>query len=171
MELHIDGHHTAVSAELQTWITDRAEALNTPYNDIVHARVTLEKHERHAQGSEEARVFLTLSGKTITAARVGKTLEDALYSVFDVIDRELRDFRLIRRGVVKAHDSRLRGRIVRLFPERGYGFIETDAQREVYFHAHAVHGVPFDTLTIDTTVELDIEDGDKGPQATRVIPR
>jgi len=27
--------------------------------------------------------------------------------------------------------------MVRLFVDRGYGFIETDARREVYFHAHA----------------------------------
>jgi cold shock CspA family protein/ribosome-associated translation inhibitor RaiA len=171
MELHIDGQHTEVSTDLQSWITERVEALNTPHDDIVHARVTVEKHERHAHGSDEARVFLTLSGKNITAARTGKTLEDALYTVFDVIDRELRDFRLIRRGVVKEHSPQVRGRIVRLFPDRGYGFIETETQREVYFHANAVHGVPFDKLAVNTAVDLDIEAGEKGPQATRVTPR
>jgi cold shock CspA family protein/ribosome-associated translation inhibitor RaiA len=170
MELHIDGQHTEVSAELQRWIADRVETLNTPHDDIFHARVTLEKHARHGYGSDEARVFLTLSGKTISAARTGNTLEDAVYSVFDVIDRELRDFRILRRGVVKDPGPRVRGRIVRLFPERGYGFIETEAQREVYFHANAVHGLPFDKLEVNTTVELDVEAGDKGPQATRVIP-
>jgi cold shock CspA family protein/ribosome-associated translation inhibitor RaiA len=170
MELHIDGQHTDVSADLQGWITERVEALNTPQDDIFHARVTLEKHERHGHGSDEARVFLTLSGKTISAVRTGKTLEDALYNVFDVIERELHDFRIIRRGVVKDPGPRLRGRIVRLFPERGYGFIETESQREVYFHANAVHGVPFDKLAVNTVVELDVEAGDKGPQATRVTP-
>ena len=60
---------------------------------------------------------------------------------------------------------------MRLFVDRGYGFIETDARREVYFHAHAVHGIPFEKLAVGMVVDLDIEAGKDGPQAARVIPR
>jgi cold shock CspA family protein len=52
----------------------------------------------------------------------------------------------------------------------GYGFIETEAHREVYFHAHAVHGIPFEQLHVNMVVDLDIEAGHAGLQAIRVTP-
>src|SRR5207342_2196505 len=135
-----------------------------------HARITLVKSERHRRGSDEARVLLTLSGKTLSATRTGDTLEDALYGVMEVIERELHDFREIRRGIVKEPGPRPRGHIVRIFHDRGHGFIETESHQEVYFHAHSVQGIPFENLHVDMVVDLDIEAGNRGPQASRVTP-
>lgn len=168
MELHIEAQHTEVDPTLRDWIRARCEALNTPYADIVQARVTLSKHPHHLRGSDEARIVLTLSGKVLTATRTEETIEDALYAVFDVMERTLHDFRSRRRGVNKDPGPRIRGRIVRLFADRGYGFITTDTDREVYFHANAVHGTSFDQLQVGTVVELEIEAGHQGPQASRV---
>ena len=170
MELHIEAQHTEVDSTLRDWIGARCEALNTPHADIVQARVALVKHPHHLRGSDEAHVVCTLSGKIINVTRAGETLKDALYKVFDVLERELHDFRSVRRGVSKDPGPRVRGRIVRLFADRGYGFIATDTHREVYFHANAVHGTPFEKLQVDTVVDLDIEAGHQGPQATRVTP-
>ena len=79
MELQVEVQHTEIEPTLQDWIHARCEALNAPYEDIVHARVALVKHPRHLQGSDEARIFLTLSGKTLNVTRAGDTLEDALH--------------------------------------------------------------------------------------------
>jgi cold shock CspA family protein/ribosome-associated translation inhibitor RaiA len=170
MELQVDAQHTEVDPTLRDWIHARCAAWDMPYEDIVHARVTLVKHPHHLRGSDEARVFLTLSGKTLSVTRAGDTLEEALYEACDVIERELHDFRSLRRGVSKSPGPRVRGRIVRLFADRGYGFIATDTHREAYFHANAVHDIPFAQLQVDTVVDLDIEAGHQGPQATRVTP-
>jgi len=170
MELHVEVQHTEVDPALRDWIHARCKALNTPHEDIVQARVALVKHPRHLHGSDGARVVLTLSGKSINVSRTGETLADALYEAFDVLERALQDFRNLRRGVSKDPGPRVRGRIVRLFADRGYGFIATDTHREVYFHANAVHGMPFAKLQVDTVVDLDIEAGHQGPQATRVTP-
>lgn len=170
MELHIDAQNIDLEPDLQTWITERLDALNAPDQDILHARVTAVKSVHHLQGSDEARVVLVLSGKTLSATRMGDTIADALYEVLDVIERELHDFRTVRRGVVKEPGPRLHGRIVRVFPDEGYGFIETEAHREVYFHAHAVHSIPFEQLHVNMVVDLDIEAGHAGLQATRVTP-
>jgi len=170
MELHIDAQHIDLEPDLQTWITERLEALNALDQDILHARVTVVKHVHHLRGSDEARVMLALSGKTLSATRMGDTIADALYEVLEVIERELHDFRTVRRGVVKEPGPRPRGRIVRVFPDEGYGFIETEAHREVYFHANAVHGIPFAQLSVNMVVDLDIEAGHAGLQATRVTP-
>jgi cold shock CspA family protein len=114
---------------------------------------------------------LALAGKTLSATGTGDTITDALYEVFDLIAREFHDFRTVRRGVVKAPGPRPHGRIVRVFPDEGYGFIETEAHRDVYFHANAVHGIPFEQLHVNMVVDLDFEAGHAGLQATRVTPR
>ena len=170
MELHIEAQHIDLEPDLQTWITARLDALNAPDQDILHARVTVVKSVHHLRGSDEARVVLVLSGKTLSATHTGDTIDDALYEVLDVIERELHDFRTVRRGVVKEPGPRPHGRIVRVFPDEGYGFIETEAHREVYFHAHAVHGIPFEQLHVNMVVDLEIEAGHAGLQATRVTP-
>jgi cold shock CspA family protein/ribosome-associated translation inhibitor RaiA len=170
MELHIEGQHTEVAPDLQSWIAEHLEALDAPYHDILHGRVTLVKNERHRQGSDEARVLLSLAGKTLSATRTGDTLQDALYQVMEVIERALYDFRDVRRGIVKEPGPRPRGHIVSLFHDRGYGFIATESHQEVYFHANSVQGIPFEKLHVDMVVDLDIETGHRGPQASRVTP-
>jgi cold shock CspA family protein/ribosome-associated translation inhibitor RaiA len=170
MELHIDAQHANLEPEMRAWITQRLGDFNTPHQDIIHARVTLVKQTHHQHGSDEARVFLTLPGKTLSATCRGATLESALSQVMDVMTRELHDFRSRRQGTVKTPGPRLRGHIVRLFAERDYGFIEAETHGDVYFHAHAVHGLPFEQLRVGMSVDLDIEAGHAGPQATRVTP-
>jgi hypothetical protein len=95
--------------------------------------MVLHKATHHIQGADEVRVILSLAGKTLSASKTAETLDDAVYAVLDAIGREVQDYRIQRRGVVKEPGPRPRGRIVRLFVDRGYGFIETDARREVYF--------------------------------------
>ena len=170
MELHIDAQHSDLEPDLKLWITERLETLNAPEQDILHARVTVVKHLHHLRGSDEARVMLVLAGKTLSATCTGDTITDALYEVLDVIERELHDFRTVRRGVVKEPGPRPHGRIVRVFPDEGYGFIETEAHREGYFHANAVHGIPCAQLHVNMVVDLDIEAGHAGLQASRVSP-
>ena len=170
MDIHIEAQQTEIDASFRASIAERLAALNTPYEDIMHARVTLVKHERHGRGSDEARIFLMLSGKTLSASHQADTLEDAFYDVLGVMERSLHDFRVLRRGVVKEPGPRSRGRIARLFPDQGYGFIVTDTNQEVYFHANSVHGIPFEKLALEMPVDLDIEAGHRGPQASRVTP-
>jgi len=171
MQIYIEGQHTDIQPALHDWITERFEELNTPHDDILHARVVLDKDTHHIQGADEARIIVSLAGKTLSASKTADTLDDAVYAILDAIGREVQDYRSQRRGVIKEPGPRPRGRIVRLFPDRGYGFIETDGRRDVYFHANAVQGIPFEKLAVGMVVDLDIEAGDKGPQAARVVPR
>jgi ribosomal subunit interface protein len=170
MQIYIEGQHIDIQPALHDWITERFEELNTPHNDILHARMVLAKATHHIQGADEARVIVALAGRTLSASKTAETLDDAVYAALDAIAREVQDYRTQRRGVVKEPGPRPRGRIVRLFHDRGYGFIETDGRREVYFHAHAVQGMPFEKLAVGMVVDLDLEAGDKGPQAARVTP-
>lgn len=69
MELHVEAQHTEMAPTLQDWIRTRCQTLNTPYEAIFYVRVALVKHPRHLHGSDEARGFLTLSGKTMASWR------------------------------------------------------------------------------------------------------
>ena len=59
-------------------------------------------------------------------------------------------------------------RVARLFPEKGYGFLETPDDREIYFHRNSVLDSAFDQLKPGTPVRFAEEQGDEGPQATTV---
>jgi cold shock CspA family protein len=61
-----------------------------------------------------------------------------------------------------------RGRVIRLFREEGYGFLETPDGREIYFHRNSVLHPGFDRLEIGTEVRFAEEEGEKGPQASTV---
>jgi ribosomal subunit interface protein len=170
MQISIEGHHTDIQTELRERITQWLEALNAQHEDIVHARVALDKDTHHQQGADEVRVILTLPGKTLTAKKTATNLYDAANAALTTIERELKEFRDQRREVVKEPGPRIRGRIVRIFRDRGYGFAETETYEEVYFHANSVHGIPFGELEVGMAMDMEIETGEKGPQASRIAP-
>lgn len=68
-------------------------------------------------------LLLTLGeqAETVLLGSASRQPRDALYAGFDVMERELHDFRSLRRGVSKDPGPRVRGRIIRLFADRGYG--------------------------------------------------
>jgi cold shock CspA family protein len=58
--------------------------------------------------------------------------------------------------------------VVKLFPEEGHGFLESEDGREVYFHRNSVLGRGFDRLDIGNEVRFVEERGEEGPQASTV---
>jgi ribosomal subunit interface protein len=171
MQIYIEGQHTDVQSELRERITQRLEELNAQHDDILHARVALDKDTHHQQGADEVRITLSLAGKMLTARKTATTLYDAANAAMETIDRELRRFREQRQEGTQARGPRISGRVVKLFGERQYGFVETETYAEVFFHADAVRDASFDKLEIGMVMDLEIESGEKGPQAARITPR
>jgi CspA family cold shock protein len=64
----------------------------------------------------------------------------------------------------------MHGTIKRIIRDRGFGFIRTAEGQEVFFHRSSLQGLDFDVLKEGTSVECDVERGDKGPRATNVRP-
>jgi len=58
---------------------------------------------------------------------------------------------------------------VRLFHDRGYGFLESEEGYEVYFHQNAVADDAFAKLTVGDEVRFEEGEGEQGPQATTVV--
>ena len=90
---------------------------------------------------------------------------------FHAVERQLEDYAQKQRREVKPHESeREYARIARLYPEQSYGFLETRAQLNVYFHRDVVRDANFDDLTVGSEVlyTLAHDEGPMGPMASSV---
>jgi cold shock CspA family protein len=102
--------------------------------------------------------------------------EDAFVAVRDAFAaarRRLQDRHRRMTGQVKTHEEAPRGRVTRLFPEDGYGFLEAGDGREIYFHRNALVNGDFDRLSVGREVRFFEREGEKGPQAStlHLVPR
>jgi len=92
----------------------------------------------------------------------------AIREAFEVARRQLQDYTRRRRGATKAHTPPPEGRVVRIFPYEGYGFIESRDGHEVYFDKGSVLGRGFGKLAVGSKVAFVEEKGEKGAQASTV---
>ncbi|AXI08477.1 cold-shock protein [Oceanobacillus sp. 143] len=53
--------------------------------------------------------------------------------------------------------------------DKGFGFIEIEGGDDVFVHFSAIQGDGFKTLEEGQQVSFDIEEGNRGPQATNVV--
>ncbi len=60
------------------------------------------------------------------------------------------------------------GKVKWFSAEKGYGFIEREDGGDVFVHFSAIQDQGFKTLTEGQTVEFDIVEGARGPQAANV---
>ena len=59
---------------------------------------------------------------------------------------------------------------IKRITDRGFGFIETDSNKDMFFHSSNLEGVQFDDLREGQRVEYEVGQGPKGPRAERVRP-
>lgn len=62
-----------------------------------------------------------------------------------------------------------RGKVKWFSNQKGYGFITTDAGKDVFVHHTAIKSEGYRTLEEGQEVEFDIEKGPKGEQAVNVV--
>lgn len=63
----------------------------------------------------------------------------------------------------------MQGKVKWFNQEKGYGFIEVDGEKDIFVHYSAIEQDGFKTLKEGETVEFDVVEGQKGPQAANVI--
>jgi CspA family cold shock protein len=61
-----------------------------------------------------------------------------------------------------------KGKIKRLMRERGFGFIDAEDGREIFFHQSELQNASFSDLQEEDQLEFDVVKGDKGPKAENV---
>lgn len=155
-------------------VEERARRLERYYPELVGCSVTVEGPGRHRRTGGPFSVQLDLrvpNAEPIVVTRQrAEELPVAIRESFDAARRRLEDFARQQRGDVKRHEPQPTGRVSRLFPEAGYGFIRTDEvpAREIYFHRNSLLGAAFETLAVGAEVRFHEEAGAEGPQASTV---
>lgn len=182
------------SDALESEIQARINKLETYYRSIMGCRVLVELAQRHHEAGNRyhVRIDLTVPGEEIVVAHEASlhaTAQDvdverarkadetdperkharvAIREAFDVARRQLQDYVRRQRGTVKAPVRQPHGRVARLFPVDGYGYIEAEDGHEVYFQKSSVLGNAFEHLTVGSAVSFVEEPGEKGPRASTV---
>lgn len=134
-------------------------------------RVTLGMIQRHKHQGRlfNVRVDVTLPGHEIVVNRDrSEDIYVALRDAFDHTKRKLEDVARRMRGDIKYHEPEHRGRVVEIYPDEGFGFIEKPDGEHVYFHRFNLLHPDFDTLREGDEVIFLEEPAKQGSQANRV---
>lgn len=168
-DLKIAAKNLNLTDPLRDAVAERVEKLEEFYGGIVACRVSLEGPGGHHRGGRiRAKIALTVPRKELVVNR--RTSDDpflAVGSAFDAADRLLEDHVRRLRGYVKVPQGAKVGRVSKIFPFRGYGFLEA-AGREIYFHRNSVLAPGFDRLKVGTKVRFSEEAAEEGSQASTV---
>lgn len=161
---------------IETAIREKVAKLERFAQHIISCRVVVDAPHKHRNKGMiyHVKIDFTLPGKEIVVnqhADEHHAHEDvyvAIRDAFDAARRQLEDFVRQRRGEVKTHDPVPQGRIAKLNPSEGYGLIETNDNREIYFHRNSLVNQDFDKLHVGMSVHFSAEMGEQGPQASSV---
>ncbi|HUL41579.1 MAG TPA: HPF/RaiA family ribosome-associated protein [Burkholderiales bacterium] len=159
------------SDAVETRIREKAAKLEEFHPRIISCRVVVEERDRHHhQGKQfNVRLDIRVPGHELAIDRDHhEDIYVAVRDAFDAAARKLEDVVRVQRGVVKAHVMPQHGKVVRLFLEEGYGFIETADGRELYFSRDNVVEPSFDQLEIGIAVQFIEESAGQGQQAKRI---
>lgn len=176
LKIVFEGNLTSSDA-LRRRIEGEAEKLEHFSHRITACRVVLKGRSgrRHHGDLYDVRIHIVVpGGEDIVVDRnpsADHAHEDpyvALRDAFMAARRRLQDHERRFAGAVKAHVEPPHGRVSRISPEDGFGFIETADGREIYFHRNAVTNGGFSKLEVGCEVRFAEEEGDNGPQATVV---
>jgi ribosomal subunit interface protein len=161
---------------LRKTIEEKARNLDRFYSKIESCRVVVDSPgARHQKGGVfQVKVRLKVPGDEIVVSREPSKLGPhgdlylAINDAFKEVKRQLESYVRRRRRQVKRHEGPEQARVVRLFPSEGYGFLETEEGREIYFHENSVLNGGFRALSVGALVRFAEETGEKGPQASTV---
>jgi cold shock CspA family protein len=169
--LRIESRNVVLQPGITRRIERKAAKLEQAFDRIIDCRVAVDGPGEQRKGAEfNVRLDVSVPGNTIVVDRCRSTnLAVAIRQAFDAARRRLEEFARIRRNDVKRHQESPNGRIARIFPDRGFGFIHLADGREIYFHQNSVAGGKFVDLHIGDRVRFTETEGDKGPQASAVL--
>jgi len=176
LPMQITFHDVDKSDALEEKIREAASKLDQFHENIMSCRVVVEApHRRHRTGTlYHIRIDVSVPGKELVVDREPgdrNTHEDPYVVVrdaFDAMERKVKEHDRKRHGEVKVGVSAPHGRVTRLFPEEGYGFIESFEGQEIYFNRKSVLNDAFRRLKVGMEVRFREEMGEKGPQASTV---
>ena len=160
MPLRVTFRHMPPSRAVEADIREKAVKLQSFYDRITSCTVVVEApHRRHHKGKlYHVRIDIAAPGGELVINREPsqhashKYIYVAIRDAFGAARRKLQDFARRQRGTLKVHEPLPLARVVKLFPEKGFGFLETSDGREIYFHSNSVLEPGFERLEVGTDV-------------------
>ena len=155
-------------------IAAAAAKLETFFDRVISCRVTVSQPNRRPRNGPvryQVRVNLKVPGEELVVTHPPHAhILDAIQDAFHVAGRQLQDYARRPARSVPPHprSTPAHGQVLRVFPWEGYGFLQDEDGREIYFHRNSVLNGAFDALEAGTTVRFAEEDGKEGPQASTV---
>jgi ribosomal subunit interface protein len=162
------------SAALSRHIERRAVKLDTFFDRITSCHIVVEAPNRHHKHGARyhVRIDMQVPGKGLVVTKNPEErkgdLHAAVDDAFTDAERVLEDYARQLHSTTGTRRKPPHGLVASIFVERGYGFIQTEDGREIYFHRNSVLGGAFEKLQVGARVRFAEEDGDKGPQASTV---
>lgn len=162
---------------LRNAIDTHVAALEKRFGRVTACRVVLKGPGGHHRtgGLYEVNIHLSLpDGRDVDIARTASAderhadVDFAINDAFKRARRRLQDEVRRMRGQVKTPERAPIGKITQLDAAGGFGFLESEDGREIYFHGNSLLNADFRKLTVGARVAFAEEMGDKGPQASTV---
>jgi len=168
------------SPALEARIRERIDRLERFHHGLIGCRVVVqEAHKSAASGKNPLRIDLEVqipgdllhtSGEEEIRATKDNT-GNLVTRVFEAMEHQLDAAASRAQRQVKAHraDHEI-GRVTRLFPSQGYGFVQVGEGPELYFTENVLHGLAMAELEEGTPVIVSRahDDGPMGPLANAV---
>ena len=166
------------SPSVEEVVRERIERLARFHDRITSCSVVIEAPHRHGRKGKlyQVHVDVTVPGAEIVTGK-GEDLnhahEDVYVAIrdsFDAAQRQIEDVVRKKSGFrVKAHPQILHGRVARLMPADGYGFIQAQDGREFFFRRESMTTeTAWAELAEGSEVRFSEHEGEKGPHASGV---
>src|SRR5437899_10485519 len=108
MDIRTESRNVTMVPQWQEEIEGRLHDLQDGHNDILHARMILERNRHHNKGPKVAmaRLVCNVRGGTFTASKTEETFEEAIRATFNAMEEELRTFRETRKQRARVESAR-----------------------------------------------------------------
>jgi len=160
------------SPAIEFHIKEKAAKLREYFERFIYCHVVLTIPQKHKHQGKlfNVRINLAVPGKEIAVThQLNQDIYVAIRDAFDALGRRIENYLDRRHGDVKAHRFPLRGYVLRIFPDEGFGFIKGQDDNEYYFSLTNVSAKKFHHLRIGDSVHFLTEPSDEGLQARRVV--
>ena len=168
------------SPSIESAVRERIGRLARFHDRITSCRVVIEAPHRHGHKGKiyHVHIDITVPGREIVVGREREenhAHEDVYVAIRDnfiAAQRQLEDaVREMSGHRVKPHPDKLHGKVARLVPEEGFGFIAAADGREFFFRRESIASDDlWKTLAEGTRVHFTEHEGEKGPYASAVMP-
>ncbi len=177
--LEISYRHVNKTEEIDQLIREKAQKLERVHQHISSCRVAVEKPQKHQTRGNPYRIRIDITvppGHEIVVRKepsksiLHRGLDAVIRNAFSSARRQLKKLHQRQRGHVKTHSAETEneGMVKLLFRDKGYGFLRTLDNQDIYFHKNSVLHDDFDRLETGTGVRYKAQMGEKGLQASSV---